>query len=294
MLSVFTPTYNRKHLLQRLYNSLKKQICLDFEWIVVDDGSTDGTEKLIKSYAENSDFPIIYHYQENSGKHIAHNKGVMLARGELFLCLDSDDVLANENTVADILNTWKKVGKKIDCAGMISYKSDVSGMKLGLKFPSELEYSTAVDLNIKYNCNGERCYTFRTDLLKKNLYPYFKGEKFCPDSYISDILSRNYCFYLRHSVDEICEYQSDGLSLNFKILMAHSSKAFSLCNMQLIDMECTFSKRFIRGMYYWGFLFLKYDKSIKYDGKHRFTVYLSAFPGVLLSLYYRVYRLRGL
>lgn len=294
MISVFTPTYNRRHLLPRLYESLQQQKCRNFEWIVVDDGSTDDTAQLIRNYADTAFFPIVYFYQENSGKHVAHNRGVQLASGELFFCLDSDDWLANNNTVSEILNTWEVCRDNPEYAGIISYKKDKDGCILGAEFPEGLVKTTPVELNTKYYCGGERTIIYRTLLLKANYYPYFEGEKFCPDSYISDRLSRNYKFYLRHYADEICEYQSDGLSRGFRKLMAHNSKAFALCNMELIDMESSIINQLKRSMYYWGFLFYKYDKTIKYRGRHRITVGLAMIPGVILSVYYRIYRLKGL
>ncbi len=56
--TVFTPTYNRAHLLYRTYNSLRKQTYRDFEWLIVDDGSTDGTETLIKQWSQEAEFSI--------------------------------------------------------------------------------------------------------------------------------------------------------------------------------------------------------------------------------------------
>ena len=94
--TVFTPTYNRAHTLSRVYKSLADQTFKNFEWLIVDDGSTDGTKVLIEKWTEEASFPIRYFYQENQGKHIAHNLGVKKARGELFLSLDSDDTCVPE------------------------------------------------------------------------------------------------------------------------------------------------------------------------------------------------------
>lgn len=94
MLTIFTPTYNRAHLLPNLYQSLLNQKRVDFEWLIVDDGSTDGTEELVNQWIEEAVLTIRYFRKENSGKHTAINKGVQLAKGELFLIVDSDDVLA--------------------------------------------------------------------------------------------------------------------------------------------------------------------------------------------------------
>ena len=89
--TVFTPTYNRAATLARVYESLQRQTFTDFEWIIVDDGSTDETAELVQQWRSESSFPIRYIWQPNQGKHVAFNRGVELARGELFLPHDSDD-----------------------------------------------------------------------------------------------------------------------------------------------------------------------------------------------------------
>lgn len=292
MVTVFTPTYNRRRLLPRLYESLCKQEYADFEWVVVDDGSTDETEDLIRTYIEESTFPIVYLYQKNSGKHIAHNTGVLNSRGEFFFCVDSDDQLKDSHTLSELVSDWEKHCNCDAIAGMISYKSDMNGNLLGKAFPESIQYATSVELVARYHSHGERTVIYKTELLRQNPYPSFEGEKFCPDSYISDRLSCRYKFFLRRVIDEVCEYQSDGLSRSFLQLMANNPKSFALCNMQLVDLEPTFFMRLKRCIYYMGFNFLSLDKSIKYSGKHKLIVILAYVPGIILSLYYRYYRLR--
>ncbi len=96
LFTIFTPTYNRAHTIKRVFESLKNQTLRDFEWLIVDDGSTDGTERLVESFIGAADFPIHYIFQENQGKHIAINRGVQAANGDLFLTLDSDDACLPE------------------------------------------------------------------------------------------------------------------------------------------------------------------------------------------------------
>src|SRR5690242_10850122 len=91
LFTVFTPTYNRAHTLHRVFDSLRAQTIRDFEWLVIDDGSVDGTSEQISEWTNTVDFPIRYFKQKNSGKHIAHNLAAREARGQFFLPLDSDD-----------------------------------------------------------------------------------------------------------------------------------------------------------------------------------------------------------
>ena len=94
MISVITPTYNRGYIIDNLFNSLKSQTSYDFEWIVIDDGSTDDTYDKLKSMSgENVEFPITIIGQQNKGKHCAVNTGVAKAKGEFVFIVDSDDML---------------------------------------------------------------------------------------------------------------------------------------------------------------------------------------------------------
>jgi glycosyltransferase involved in cell wall biosynthesis len=90
MFTVFTPTYNRSHTLHRVYDSLHAQTYRNFEWLVIDDGSTDGTAEMIESWRRNADFPIRFFAQPHAGKHVAHNRALDEARGRFFIVLDSD------------------------------------------------------------------------------------------------------------------------------------------------------------------------------------------------------------
>ena len=103
MLTIFTPTYNRVDLLPRLYQSLIEQTERDFEWLIIDDGSTDKTEEYVNSIIKEKKIHIRYYWQKNSGKQSAHNNAVGLARGEWFFCVDSDDFL--ESTAVKKLRT---------------------------------------------------------------------------------------------------------------------------------------------------------------------------------------------
>ena len=105
--TVFTPSYNRAHTLDRVYSSLCAQTFTDFEWVIVDDGSTDGTADLVASWRKEHPFPIIYEKQSNQGKHIAVNRGAQLARGELFLIADSDDAFPS-NALQIFHKAWLK------------------------------------------------------------------------------------------------------------------------------------------------------------------------------------------
>ena len=131
ILTVFTPAYNRAHTLHRCYESLCRQKCKQFKWLIIDDGSSDNTKELVESWIkEDSGFEIIYHYKENGGMHTAHNVAYENITTELNVCIDSDDCLAFD-AAKKIIDTWDKVCNQ-GYAGLIGLDADFSGNILSL------------------------------------------------------------------------------------------------------------------------------------------------------------------
>ena len=96
-ISVLTPTYNRAHVLHRAYESLRRQKGREFEWLVVDDGSTDETPTLLARWQSEADFPKTWcRYSNNRGKNSAINIGKTLIQGDSTMILDSDDALLDD------------------------------------------------------------------------------------------------------------------------------------------------------------------------------------------------------
>ena len=117
-ITIFTPTYNRANTLGRTYKSLCYQTCKDFEWLIVDDGSTDNTSKLVEQWIVEADFVIRYIYKENGGLYTGYNTAYANIETELNVCIDSDDYMPN-NAVEIIINHWRKYGSD-KYAGIIS------------------------------------------------------------------------------------------------------------------------------------------------------------------------------
>ena len=114
-LTVFTPAYNRAHTLPRTYESLLRQDCKDFLWLIVDDGSTDNTAELVRDWqSRDSGFEIQYIYKENGGMHTAHNTAYENIDTELNTCIDSDDYMTDD-AVEKIVNCWRKHGRIMCC-----------------------------------------------------------------------------------------------------------------------------------------------------------------------------------
>lgn len=215
-LTIFTPTYNRAKLLPRLYDSLMNQSCLDFEWLIVDDGSTDNTKELVEHWIFENKINIRYFRQENRGKYVAHNLGVINCVTDYFVCLDSDDWLT-ENAVEVILNALLQ-NQSTEIAGLIAYKKILN--IAGKRFPSNMTFTS---LNKLYQAGfkGDASLIIRTSVLRDYLFPESK-EKFFPEQYVYDLIDQHYTLFLLRETVMICEYQNDGYTSNIHGVLKNS------------------------------------------------------------------------
>ena len=284
MLSIFTPSYNRAESLPRLYRSLLAQSCYDFEWLIIDDGSTDYTADVVMGFTGEGHFPIRYLRKENGGKHTAHNLALQEARGEWFLCVDSDDVLA-PTAVADLLDAVQP-----DINGIVSYKTDFSGKYLCGEFPPDLKAEKFYRLSMIHGCNGEYTLAFPTPFVKKFPFPVFEGERFMGESVIYDQMDMLGYMLLLPKVITLCEYQSDGLSNHYYSLMKKNPCGFCLYFLQRIDLQQRFFQRLICAVKYHCFRLICGNRALCYTGKHRVLVALAAPLGPVFRLYYKLFR----
>ena len=210
-LTVFTPVYNRAHTLPRTYESLCIQECKDFMWLIIDDGSTDGVESLIREWQKKDNgFEIQYIYKENGGMHTAHNVAYEHIVTELNTCIDSDDCMA-EGAVQSIVEEWKKVKDK-GYAGLIGLDADLKGELIGKGFPKDLKETTLVGYYAAGGI-GDKKLVYRTDVIKKYPpYPVFEGEKYVSLAYIYRLIDQDYKLAVLDKVLCNVEYQNDGSS----------------------------------------------------------------------------------
>ena len=196
--------------------------------------------------------------------------------------------MANSSVVGQIILDWDKIRNDKRLAGIISLKSRLDGVLLGKNFPLNIKYATPFELARKYHSYGERNIIYRLDYLKEYSFPVFDDEKFCPDSFISDALSKKYYMWLKNTIDVVCEYQENGLSNTFSKIMKSNPKGFCIANMQIIDMENSFKDKMMNAIRYWAFKYMAGDKVIKYEGKNKMLVRLCSLPGLLFYFYYKI------
>lgn len=225
MLTVFTPTYNRAELLSRVYQSLTEQTNREFVWLIVDDGSSDGTEEKVTEWIKENIIRIRYIYQRNGGKMRAHNAGVKACDTELFVCLDSDDYFTKE-AVCVIVNTWKKSGGP-QYAGIVAHKgADDSHTLSGEAFP-DVSSSTLGAL-YRGGFHGETTLVFRTDVLRNYLFPEIPGEKYVPEDFVYDKIDEEYSLIVVHEILTICELMQEGYTDQAAMLRKANPKGWYL------------------------------------------------------------------
>ena len=286
MLTVFTPTYNRAGYLQRLYESLRRQKQQDFEWLVVDDGSTDDTAQVVKSFQAQSDLTIRYVCKENGGKHTAYNEALKHARGNWFLCVDADDYLSD-----DALEwLFGMLAQLPEDQGVAAYKSDQTGKTLSDAFPAEVTTCKISDLSLRLNCRGEFTFVFPTKVAREYPFPEFPGEKFVGENVVYDRIEQVCPVNLLGQVITVCEYLPDGYSQNFGGLMKKNPSGFCVYFLQRIDLIPGLVGRWSCAGKYWCFRFISGNKTLKYHGPHKGAWVLGWPLGLAFRLYYKLLR----
>ena len=209
--TVFTPTYNRAYILGDLYHSLQRQTCMDFEWLIVDDGSADDTKALVASWqGEKNPFPIRYVYQENGGKCRAINRGLKEADGRLFFTVDSDDYLTDD-AIEKVIRWDGELPRDGHFCGYVGNRGTTPTQTPNRLFPGGYLDGTALD---RYDqVDGERAFVFYTEVHRKYLYPEFPGEKFLTEAVTWDLMAHDgYKMRFYNDIIWIWEYKDDGLT----------------------------------------------------------------------------------
>ena len=182
--SIITPTYNRSKYLPRIYECLKMQGESDFEWIIIDDGSTDNTKEVVSSFEKV--FKIRYAYKENGGKPSAMNLGFQMADSYITLsALDSEDILCPNvlDTVWGFFDT--KSGKfEHNCSCVTGLCQYENGKLLGMRFPHDYYVSDYIRYIKNKKITGDKCEFFLTETIKKYPYPIFNNEKNIAPSFL--------------------------------------------------------------------------------------------------------------
>lgn len=244
--TVFTPTYNRLKTLSRLYDSLCRQKFADFEWLIVDDGSEDGTDKYVQSLISKSKFPIFYHKQPNQGKHVAINTGAKLANGFAFLIIDSDDWL-KDDALTIFYESWNTIDenqrKYFSGVGALCAYQD--GKIIGDSFKHHIIDEHPIKYMRTRFISGDKCGFHLTSIIRSHPFPVYENEKMLTESIVWNEISHKYKMRLVNQVLSLKEYMDDGLTSNFlwhrvkscKGTIATYQSEIAYCNFNFISLS---------------------------------------------------------
>ncbi|WP_406629855.1 glycosyltransferase family 2 protein [Ornithobacterium rhinotracheale] len=274
-ISILTPTYNRANLLARVFESLQSQTDKDFEWIIVDDGSTDNTDELIKTFKSNG-FELSYYKKLNGGKHTALNFGVQKAKGDFIIMLDSDDELPND-AVSTVLEKTKKLPKEL--GGIAGRKSLPSGEIVGTQDDFDEIISNSLDIRYKENVGGDLTEVFRTSIMKEFPFPEIKGERFCPEALVWNRIAQKYNLLFFNKSIYTAEYQEGGLTNTIVKIRMNSPKASMIHYSELASYNIPLKEKIKATINFWRFSFNDNDWSFKNKlSRVNFLYSLVGFP----------------
>lgn len=278
-LTVFTPTYNRAYTLGKLYESLCVQTEKDFEWVIVDDGSSDNTKTLVGTWIQENKVKIRYIYQENAGKPAAHNRGAQEAEGELFICVDSDDFLT-ENAVKVLRENWEK--RQDDCIGMLSPRMIIMTNGLIENASISITKTTLIDAYRKHHLTGDTALIFKSTILKKYRFPLFKGEKFIPEGYLYDQLDQEGPLWVVSESIYMGEYLSDGYTANMKKLLYNNPQGYFAYIEQRLKIDKGIKAKFLDSIRYISMAIAHKRKGKIKDAVYPFWALVAYMPGWLM------------
>lgn len=290
-LTIFTPTYNRATTLHLCYESLCRQTCKDFTWLVIDDGSTDNTRELVEPWQKEGKIPIRYFYQENQGMHGAHNAAYRLIKTELNTCIDSDDYMPDD-AVDKIVSFWKQHGSK-EVAGIIALNTYFDGKLIGTKFPNGMSRTTVGGF-YNHGGRGDKKLIYRTEVINSYPeYPLFKGEKYVSLGYKYELIDQDYELLTMNEPVCCVNYQPDGSTMNMYRQYIRNPQGFAFIRKQSMVMAPTARRRFVEAIHYVSSSIMLRNRRFLQESPRPWLV-LSAIPFGILWYAYISYKTRNI
>lgn len=217
IVAILTPTFNRGGVLQNLYKSLKDQTCKDFEWIIVDDGSSDNTQDIVKKWISENEISIRYLYKENGGKHTALNFAIEQIESELIFIVDSDDILTDD-AVETILRYHRRYEDETNLCGYAFLRAYPDGKINGKEFIPDEKVASYIDARINSDDTmADKAEVFKTACLKEFPFPEYPGERFLGEDIVWVRMARKYMMVHINKAIYIGNYLEDGLTKNRRL-----------------------------------------------------------------------------
>ncbi|WP_379137782.1 glycosyltransferase family 2 protein [Paenibacillus sp. sgz500958] len=283
-LTVFTPTYNRAYCLNVLYDSLVRQTNQDFEWLIVDDGSSDHTPELVESWLKDSRIAIRYVRQKNQGMHGAHNTAFENIHTELNVCIDSDDYMPDD-AVEKIISFWREKGSE-EVSGFIALDSYFNGDIIGNLLPENLEKATLFDLYYKHGVWGDKKLVYRTAVIKDYPYPLFEGENYVGLAYKWFWLDTHFELLILNEVLCCVEYLDDGSTRNMFRQYRKNPRGFAFYRTELMKLPFADLKfKYRQAIHYNSSSMFSRNGRMLTESPEKLLTILAFPPGLLLHLY---------
>lgn len=289
ILTILTTTYNRKNYLQRLFESLCKQTKFDFQWLVIDDGSTDDTDIWFAQLPKTK-FVKEYYKKENGGKHTALNYAHPYIKGELVFIVDSDDWIV-ENAVEIVSDDWEEFKNDKSICGMTYLRGyDKQTSFLNVKFKKDKEISDNITQILNKNKNREYANLIRISVLKEFPFPEFKGEKYIGESYLFNLAGYKYKTVYFNKIIYITKYLEDGLTkAGHRLRIACPLGGMKICKTRF-NSKVSMAVR-IKSMWlyicYGKFADLRLKDIVANSGQNAWIMYLNSCFGYALYLYWK-------
>jgi glycosyltransferase involved in cell wall biosynthesis len=228
MITVITSTYNRAPILGRLYASLVEQTFKNFEWLIVDDGSTDDTSRIVFDWQKHAPFKIRYSWQENQGKHVALNRAVEQSSGEFSAVIDSDDWY-RPDALERLLFHWYSIraDQKPSFGNVEALCAYPSGSLIGTRFPKQVLDSDAFEVQYVHKVLGDKVGMYRTEVLRSYPFPENLGP-FVPESIVWNRIAMQYRGRYINEVLGYKEYLPSGLSARTLRDTVKASRAYAV------------------------------------------------------------------
>lgn len=277
-LTIFTPTFNRAHLLSRIYNCLKDQTSSDFIWLIVDDGSVDDTKSVVDAFVQENKVEIQYIFQENQGMHGAHNTAYENIKSPLNTCIDSDDFMPID-AVEKILAKWDSVQDKEKYSGLVGLDADLNGNLIGSKFLTD---TTTLEGFYLTGGKGDKKLVYRTEVMQQiPPYPLFKGEKYVGLGYKYQLADQKFELITLNEILVLVDYQQGGSSNNMFRQYFNNPRGFAFIRKQGMVLSKSPLKRFKDAVHYVSSSFISKNwKFIEESPRKAMTIF--AIPSGLL------------
>lgn len=234
-ITVVTPTYNREHLLENCYASLQMQTNPRFIWMIVDDGSTDGTDEVVSQWKLEGRIEIEYFKKQNGGMASALNIALDRATTKYFVYVDSDDTLS-ERAIEMALEQLRGIENDESFAGILALRTNPDGTVLGGKqIPKNITRINLPQLG-EMRIKSELIIFFKTDIIKQFRFPEIPGEKFITPAYIEYKVGEKHDFLVSRDTFCYCEYNDDGITKNIRSIIKSNPKGYTMVKRQSYEL----------------------------------------------------------